>query len=235
MRSFINFIAVSSVIALASAQSWPSSAPAAGQSFRVFGGQAPATKSGNTWRSGNLATEAPLPDSGYVAPTPQDAIEIKTYGTYRRASFDSDSLFLKGFLGQSRAFWALFNHIKGRNIPMTAPVEMEYRNLDASRSFLGDLSVSWKMNFLYERPQQGATGNAGSNVFVSDTQTATYISIGVEGNMGYDLVNKGVDRLRQVLGSQNTWVAAGEPRALGYNSPYTWYKWVEVQIPVRLA
>ena len=224
--TFFKILAVSSLAILASAQ-WPSSAPAAGQSVRVVGGQSPATKRGDLWYSNSLATEAPLPD-GYVAPTPQDAIEIKTYGSYRRASYDSNNLFFKAMMGVERAFWTLFNHIKGRNIPMTAPVEFDFRNADNSRKFLGELDVSWTMSFLYKSPSQGATGNAGSDVWVSDTTETTYISIGQEGFFSYSLLNLGVDRLREALRSQNKWVAAGEPRFLGYNSPYTWYKWAEI-------
>lgn len=66
--SIFQIVAVSSLVALAAAQ-WPSAAPAAGQSVRVVGGQSPATKRGDLWYSGNLATEAPLPD-GFLAPTP---------------------------------------------------------------------------------------------------------------------------------------------------------------------
>lgn len=229
--SIFQIVAVSSLVALAAAQ-WPSVAPAAGQSVRVVGGQSPATKRGDLWYSNNLATEAPLPD-GYLAPSPQDAIDIKTYGSYRRASFDSKNLFMKAVMGQSRAFWTLFDHIKGRNIPMTAPVEFDFRNADNSRKFLGD--VDWTMSFLYKSPSQGAAGDAGSNVWVADTTETTYISIGQEGGFSYSLLNLGVDRLRNALKSQTKWVAAGEPRFLGYNSPMVWYKWSEIQIPIKLA
>jgi hypothetical protein len=63
---------------------------------------------------------------------------LKTYGSYRRASYDSNNLFMKSIMGVGRAFWVLFDHIKGRNIPMTAPVEMNFRNADSSRKFLGE-------------------------------------------------------------------------------------------------
>jgi hypothetical protein len=36
--------------------------------------------------------------------------------------------------GQSVAFWTLFSHIKSRNIPMTSPVEFDFRVND---KFLG--------------------------------------------------------------------------------------------------
>jgi hypothetical protein len=59
---------------------------------------------------------------------------------------------MKAIMGMSRGFRNLFNHIKGRNIPMTAPVEFNFRNADSSRKFLGQLQVSWVMSFLYKNP-----------------------------------------------------------------------------------
>ncbi len=138
-------------------------------------------------------------------------------------------------MGPSRAFRPLFEHIKGRNIAMTTPVEFNFRNADASRKFLGEFNVEWVMSFLYRNPSQGALGDGGNKVVVQDTTETTYISIGQEGGFSYSLLNLGVDRLREALKSQNIWVAAGEPRFLTYNGPSTWYKWSEIQIPVKLA
>jgi hypothetical protein len=163
MRSALTILAVSSVIALTNAQSWPSAAPAPGQSVRISGSQDAATKSGDLWKSGKLSTEAPLPN-GYNAPTPDGAVEVKTYPTVRRAEVDSTDIFMSWAFGQSRAFWTLFNHIKDRNIAMTAPVEFDFRNADNARKFLG--SVDWTMSFLYRTPELGPTGNAGNNVLV---------------------------------------------------------------------
>ena len=98
MRSALTILAVSSVIALTNAQSWPSAAPAPGQSVRISGSQDPATKSGDLWKSGRFATEAPLPD-GYNAPTPEGAIELKTYPTVRRAEVDSNNIFMSWAFG----------------------------------------------------------------------------------------------------------------------------------------
>jgi hypothetical protein len=104
-------------------------------------------------------------------------------------------------MGVERGFWTLFEHIKGRNIPMTAPVEVDFRNADNSRKFLGETEVSWTMSFLYKSPSLGAAGDAGSNVWVSDTTETTYISIGQEGTFSFGLLNLGVDRLREALRS----------------------------------
>ena len=98
MRSALTVLAVSSVIAIANAQTWPTTAPAAGQSVRVLGNQEAASKSGDIWKSGKLTTEAPLPN-GYNAPTPDGAVELKTYPTVRRAEFDSKNLFMNFLFG----------------------------------------------------------------------------------------------------------------------------------------
>ncbi len=234
MKSLLSLVLiVTFMISLSAAQTWPKTAPAPGQSVRVSGTQSPATQSGDLWISGNLATESPLP-VGYNAPTPQGAVEIKTYPTVRRAELDSSKIFIKGLFGTSRGFWTLFNHIKSRNIAMTAPVEFDFRNEDASRSFFGEYTVDWTMSFLYRKPELGATGTDG-NVVVLDKPETTVISVGLEGSFSYKLLNEGVDLLRTALNSQKHWVAAGEPRFFAYNSPYTSYKWAEVQIPVKLA
>ena len=84
MRSTLTVLGVSSIIAITQAQTWPESAPIAGESFRVYGSQEPATKTGDLWKSGKFATEGPLPEN-YNAPTPRDAVDLKTYPTVRRA------------------------------------------------------------------------------------------------------------------------------------------------------
>lgn len=194
MRSAaIAVLAVSSIIALTNAQTWPASAPAPGQSVRISGSQDAATKSGDLWKSGRLSTEAPLPD-GYNAPTPEGAIELKTYPTVRRAEVDSKDIFMSWIFGQSRAFWTLFNHIKSRNIAMTAPVEFDFKNADNTRKFLGN--TDWTMSFLYRTPNLGPTGDAGNDVIVVDRPEVTVLTLGLEGEFSFDLLNKGVDTLR---------------------------------------
>lgn len=186
MKSLFVALAISSSL-LVSAQSWPSSAPAAGQSVRVSGNQSPATQSGDLWKWNKLKTEAPLP-VGYNDPTPDGAIEIKTYPTVRRAEVDSDKIPLKGLFGVERGFWTLFNHIKKRNIAMTAPVEFNFRNADASRKFLGENNVEWVMSFLYRTADLGDTGSDG-NVVIVDKPEITVISVGLEGGFSYKLLN----------------------------------------------
>ena len=135
--------------------------------------------------------------------------------------------------GPIRAFQTLFNHIKSRNIAMTAPVEVDFENADNTRKFLG--STDWTMSFLYRTSDLGTTGNAGNNVVVVDREEVTVLSIGVKADFSFNLLNKSIDRLKKVLNSQTKWEIAGEPRFLVYNSPKVMAKWGEVQIPLKLA
>ena len=177
------------------------------------------------WKSTRFYTEAPLPD-GYPSPTPENCIEIKTYPKERRAEYDSSNMWFPGFFGTSRAFWSLFQHIKKRNIPMTAPVQMDYRNQ-------GD-NKSWVMSFLYKNPDVGKTGPTESDVRVTDRPEVTVLSVALPGDSDDKVVAKGVAILKKALGSQQIWVGCGEPRAFHYNSPKANPKWNEVQIPIKL-
>ena len=60
-------------------------------------------------------SEAPLPE-GWPAPGPYDQVSEKTYPKYRAAVTTG---------GSGMSFWTLFSHIKKKEIPMTAPVEMK--------------------------------------------------------------------------------------------------------------
>ncbi len=106
-------------------------------------------------------------------------------------------------MGEMRAFWALYNHIKARKIPMTAPVEFDFKDADAARKFLGlgALSADWKMSFLYRTADLGALGNSADNVKVKDGPEVTVISIGVDGGFMWNRLNDAVDALRKALKS----------------------------------
>lgn len=231
MKGIFKLLAVSSCVALATAASWPSSAPSAGKSVRVQGNQPAATFDGKAWTSGKVKIDTALP-VGYNEPTPLDAIEIKTYPSVRRADFESSNLWAPSWFGQSRAFWALFDHIKSRKIEMTSPVEMVYRNIQ--KGFLGLKVDSWNMSFLYRTPELGATGPAEGGVNVVDSEVVTVITVGVEGTMSLDLVQRGVEILKKALSTQSTWEIAGDARTFGYNDPFQAYKWNEVQLPIKL-
>ena len=116
---------------------------------------------------------------------------------------------------------------------MTAPMEVDFANAEKTRKFLG--STDWTMSFLYRTPELGPVGKAGKGVLVVDRPELTVLSIGVEGDFSFKLLNKSVDRLKEVLKSQTKWVIAGEPRFFVYNSPKVNLKWAEVQIPVEVS
>ncbi|MHC4219788.1 MAG: heme-binding protein [Planctomycetota bacterium] len=168
--------------------------------------------------------EAPLPD-GYPPPTPPGAIELKRYPTVRRAEVSGD-----GDPDRNRrgSFWSLFNHIKKRDIAMTSPVEVDFRD-DPTES-------RWTMSFLYRTPDLGPAGPAGS-VTVVDTEPVTVVSVGARGPYGRATVDQGLEQLTAWLDSQSEWERAGEPRALYYNGPSipNERKWAEIQIPVQPA
>lgn len=174
--------------------SWPTAAPAVGTAYRVSGDSAPATLSGGLWKSGNLALEAPIPD-GYVPPTPENCVEIKSYPSVRRAEFDSSNLWWPDFMGmgQNRAFSPLFKHISSRNIPMTSPVEMNYHNLASTVGFLQSANPSdWTMSFLYKTSTLGPVGPAENDINVVDTAPVTVISVALTGSYGLSVVQTGI-------------------------------------------
>jgi hypothetical protein len=144
--------------------------------------------------------EAPLPQ-GWPQPGPYDQVSEKKYPAYRAA-------FTNG-KGETSAFWTLFAHIKRKDIPMTAPVEM---GLDGENK-----QVS--MAFLY---QNGAVGNAGpdgNKVEVRDVPATTTLSYTWQGTDSKENIAKAKAALEAELGQRKA-----EPkgfRLLGYNGPET--------------
>jgi hypothetical protein len=102
--------------------------PAPGETRRVGGDmETQVTKDGDNYRVAKHLINTPLP-VGYPAPTPPGAIELKMYPTVRRAEVSGKRM---PDLSMNVAFFPLFNHIKRRNIEMTSPVEMDYRDIKA--------------------------------------------------------------------------------------------------------
>lgn len=172
--------------------------------------------------------ESPLPD-GYPEPTPFGAIDIKEYPSVRRAELTSKD---ESGSGMVAGFFPLFNHIKKRNIPMTAPVEMDYPGLYTD--FMKDepgAAGETTMSFLYRSSTQGAVGEDGK-IVVRDAAPVTVLSIGAKG--AFDAA-KAFDTLRTWLKSQQEWQVAGDPRMFVYNGPFIdpEWRWSEVQVPVR--
>ena len=172
--------------------------------------------------------ESPLPD-GYPEPTPFGAIDIKEYPSVRRAELTSKD---DSGSGMVAGFFPLFNHIKKRDIPMTAPVEMDYPGLYTD--FMKDepgAEGETTMSFLYRSATQGPVGKDGK-IVVRDAAPVTVLSIGAKG--AFDPA-KEFDTLRTWLKSQQEWEVAGDPRMFVYNGPFIdpEWRWSEVQVPVR--
>lgn len=175
------------------------------------------------WRSGDSLIDTPLPE-GYPAPTAPGAIEIKRYEPVRRAEVTTDDSYGSG---QRTAFFPLFEHITERDIAMTAPVEMDFPELDDGQT------SGMTMAFLYRTPELGDTGEDGI-VTVVDSEPQTFLSVGFRGSYSTPRFRLHLRELDAWLASQNEWVRIGDPRVLGYNGPMTpaRLQWGEVQIPI---
>ncbi len=161
--------------------------------------------------------EAEMP-KGFPPSTPVGDIEVKHYPAYRKATASGVD-----------EFWRLFGHIKQNNLQMTAPVEMDYGDPKAAKN-----SES-SMSFLYERPDQGATGKQGS-VNVVDVPPMTVLSIGCRGPRTAPAVNDAKQKLLKWLAEKKAdYVTDGSMRVMGYNSPFVPpdKNFFEVQIPIR--
>jgi len=211
--------------------------PAPGEVLRVgtygSGPSAEPQRDGDFWQCGRCQIEAPLP-VGYPAPTPPGAIEIKSYPSVRRAEFSSSGNSGAGSFG---AFWPLFNHIKEREIAMTSPVEMDYREMTRDTDgLLDDRKGNWTMSFLYREADLSPVGKDGQ-IAVVDTKPVTVLSIGLKGAYSMKRTNEGLRMLREWLDAHPGWTAVGDPRQFSYNGPAIRNadKWSEVHLPVALT
>ena len=183
------------------------------------------------YRFGPSRIESPLP-AGYPEPTPPGAIDLKRYPSVRRAEFVSSG---SPASGMNMGFFPLFNHIKKKDIAMTSPVEMDYRDMfdvETGKRVQGE-SMSWTMSFLYRTTELAPTGKDGS-VLVTDRPEVEVLSIGMNGPYGTGVVEKGLGLLNAWLKEHPEYEVAGDVRAFHYNGPYiaNRIKWSEVQLPV---
>ncbi len=147
-------------------------------------------------------SEAPLPKE-WPAPGPYNQVTEKTYPTYRAA-------ITKG--GGGFSFWTLFSHIKKKDIPMTAPVEMKMENK-------GDKLEKVNMAFLYQDTGVGTTGADGKKIEVKDIKTSKVLSytwMGNDSNAQLKIAKEALDAALKEKG-----VEAASYRMLGYNGPGT--------------
>lgn len=172
-----------------------------------------------------IYNEAPVPE-GWPALTPVGEVRVKTYPAYRAAFITADQA-----EGSSRGlFRPLFNHIKREDIAMTAPVEMTF----------DDKGNENKMAFLYRTPDMGHAGadEKDPRIKIKDVPEQQVASIGVKGGYDAETYNKALKQIKAWLSeNKQQWQTAGEPRYLGYNSPFipSALRYGEVQVPVKPA
>jgi hypothetical protein len=91
------------------------------------------------------------------------------------------------------------------------------------------------MAFLYRSTRQGTAGRQGA-VEVADVPAATVASVGVRGSYTDGRMADAVARVdRWLAANADRYERAGDPRYMGYNSPFVlpWMRYGEVQVPVR--
>lgn len=215
-----------------------------GEVMRVAGdSSAVAEFADGVWRSGDAAIPTALP-VGYPAPTPPGAVELKRYPVVRRAEIGGTRG--EPDMGRTAGFWPLFNHIKRRDIAMTAPVEMEAKAYDAAAGVGGlgegegaaERDNAWAMSFLYREVEQGPVGPDGKDqrVRVYDTAEMVVVSRGFKGNYSDARIERELTALAEWIAADGRLEPAGRARVLMYNGgpgddPRKY--WSEVQIPVR--
>jgi effector-binding domain-containing protein len=169
--------------------------------------------------------EAALP-GGFPPPGQVGEVIVKEYPAYRVARTTPP---LGSKDPTNAMFRPLFNHIKGNQIAMTAPVEMTYESNPAVQE-----PRPVAMAFMYRDPHMTPTTRE-SNIEVVDLPPSTVLSITVRGSYQRSF-EKGVAALREWL-AQNPgrYEIAGPPRFMGYNSPFVpWFlRMGEAQIPVK--
>ena len=147
--------------------------------------------------------EASLP-KGWPAPGPYDEVSEKEYPVYRVAKTEAG--------GQTRSFWTLFQHIKSKDIPMTAPVEMKMEEQE------GEMEMT-SMGFLYQNTTVGSVGMDGEKVEVTDVPAMTVLSYAWMGPENKKTVAKARAALDAQLEEKK--LKAESYRLLGYNGPGT--------------
>jgi len=144
--------------------------------------------------------EASLP-KGWPKPGPYNQVSEKTYPAYRAA-------FTNG-KGSTGSFFRLFGHIKRKDIPMTAPVEMA-------------MDEEMKMNsmaFLYQNTGVGSTGPDGEKIEVRDIPSQKALSYTWMGSRNSKALEKAKAALEKSLAEKK--LTAKSFRLLGYNGPST--------------
>ena len=148
----------------------------------------------------SYTSEAPLPKD-WPAPGPYNIVSEKSYPSYRLALTHGSSPF---------AFWTLFNHIKKKNIPMTAPVEMGMEQVESTLE-------KNNMAFLYQNTTVGKTGPDGKKIKIKDIPPLKTLSYAWMGPDSKTQIKKAQNALNAKLAEKG--LKATSFRLLGYNSP----------------
>ena len=163
-------------------------------------------------------SEAPLP-KGWPEPGPYKQVTRKSYPAYRAAFTPNKS--------PNSGFRRLFSHIKSKNIPMTAPVEM------TMQQGKNDEMQMEEMAFLYLNTQVGKTGKDGEEVVVRDVLAQEALSYAWQGLRSKSSIARARKALDEALAAQG--LKASGYRLLGYNSPFIlpWRQTHELQALLR--
>jgi hypothetical protein len=211
--------------------------PGLGEAIRLRGDAQATKQPSGMWTSGTARTGDVLP-VGYAPPTPPGAIDIKRYPSLRRAETSGSG---NPRVGMNLGFFPLFNHIKRRNIAMTAPVEMDYEGWNTQDGkVLPEPKSSpdrWTMSFLYRTADLGPAGPdpRNENITVVDTPERLVIAIGYQGSYAFSRSRQELDTLAEWIAQDGRYEVIGEPRVLHYNGPEQrdGLKWGEVHLPVK--
>ena len=173
--------------------------------------------------------DAPLA-VGWPQATRPGVVEVKAYPGYRgaiargkNAAMGSDNIL----------FYPLFLHITRSNVAMTSPVVNTFDPAIVNKpGETGDVT----MEFVYRTPQTGQLGRGVGMVVVEDHPAGSFVCLGVQGELAPARFAQAVAALQAWLDQhRDVWVAAGNPRRLGYHAPMVAPEarlW-EVQIPVK--
>ncbi len=154
------------------------------------------------------------------ARTAPGQIEVKELPAARLMISKSEQPY---FSANNKLFGKLFNYIREKEIPMTAPVEAKINPgvmifyMDANSAMRADLKP-------------------GTEVELLNLEARTVVAVGIRGSYSKENYEEGLTRLQDWLKSQPQIEVVGEPYAVYWNSPFVpfFLKQSEVHIPVKV-
>lgn len=169
----------------------------------VSAGFAQADKAGGkaAGQQPQYVAEAPLPRA-WPKPGPYNEVTLKNFPAYRAA-------YTPGW-SSTFAFWRLFSHIKRKEIPMTAPVEM-------GMGQKGDRLGMRYMGFLYQHGEVGQAGKDGKRIEVFDMPAMQALSYTWQGGRNKAAMKTARAALDKELKKRG--LKSSDYRVLGYNGP----------------